>query len=84
MVEDKSKELLSVESLAIESDALSIIRFCEDLLAITKGLRESWCLDSIKVNPSEDKQLEQEEINYIFSKFNQLTDRIAETGVATN
>lgn len=79
VVEQKSKELLSVESLAIETDALSIIRFCEDLLVITKNLRESWCLDSIKVNPSEDKQIEQEEINYIFSKFNQLTDKIAQT-----
>lgn len=76
-MQDKSKELLSVESLAIETDALSIIRFCEDLLVITKNLRESWCLDSIKVRPIEDKQSEQEEINYVFSKFNQLTDEIS-------
>ncbi|CAH6723246.1 putative mediator of RNA polymerase II transcription subunit 22 [[Candida] jaroonii] len=78
VIQDKSKELLAIESLAIETDALSIIKFCEELLTITKGLRESWCLDSIKVNPVENKQLEQEEINYIFGKFNQLTDKIAE------
>lgn len=76
VIQDKSKELLAVESLAIESNALSIIRFCEDLLGITKGLREQWCLDSIKVNPVESKQIEQEEINQVFSKFNQLTDQV--------
>ncbi|EGV64168.1 hypothetical protein CANTEDRAFT_105373, partial [Yamadazyma tenuis ATCC 10573] len=77
VIQDKSKELLAVESLAMETDALSIIRFCEDLLGITRSLRESWCLDSIKVNPVQDKQVEQAEINRIFSKFNQLTDSIS-------
>lgn len=77
IVQDKSKELLSVESLAIESDALSIIRFCEDLLVITRNLRESWCLDSLKVKSLEGKNNQQDEINYVFSKFNQLTDKIS-------
>lgn len=82
VIQDKSKELLAVESLAIETDALSIIKFCEEFLNITRGLKESWCLDSIKVNAVENKTLQQEEINYIFGKFNQLTDRIVNDDIA--
>lgn len=81
VIQDKSKELLAVESLAMETDALSIIRFCEDLLAITKGLKETWCLDTIKVLRL-DKSVEQEEITRVFSKFNQLTDEISNFSVS--
>lgn len=79
IVEDKSKELLAVESVAIETNALTIIKLCEELLGITQGLREAWCLGSAKVSGKEDGK-EGEEMKEVFDKFNRLTEKIAEVG----
>lgn len=78
IIQDKSRELLAVENLTLESDALTIIRLCKDLLTITRGLRETWCLGTMKVNPDEKtKQASEEEVQAVFKKFNELTDRIS-------
>ncbi|KAG7195574.1 uncharacterized protein KQ657_003341 [Scheffersomyces spartinae] len=78
VVEDKSKELLAVESLTMEADALSIIRLCEDLLSITRNLKETWCLGSIKVSDNKEQWKLKKELRKVYEQFNKLTDNIAE------
>jgi mediator of RNA polymerase II transcription subunit 22, fungi type len=69
---------LAVESLTIESDALIIIRLCEELLTISRNLKETWCLGTLKVNPNtEDKLQKESEISEVFGQFNELTERIS-------
>lgn len=65
-----------VENLTIESDSLLIIRLCEDLLSISRDLKETWCLGTIKVDSGTDNK-SQEEMKQVFEKFNDLTDKIA-------
>ncbi|SGZ48920.1 CIC11C00000004385 [Sungouiella intermedia] len=78
IIQDKSRELLAVENLTLESDALTIIRLCKDLLTITRGLRETWCLGTMKVNTNQvNEKASDEEIQAVFKKFNELTDRIS-------
>ncbi|CUM67850.1 uncharacterized protein PRCAT00005559001 [Priceomyces carsonii] len=77
IIRDKSKELLSVDSLTINSDALTIIRLCEDLLNITRGLKELWCLGSMKVKGYDIKS-QDEDVEKVFNQFNQLTEKIGE------
>ncbi|KAK6465543.1 mediator complex, subunit Med22 [Scheffersomyces coipomensis] len=76
--QDKPKELLAVESLTIESDALTIIRYCEDLLSISRAVKETWCLGTLKVTNEDDKFINEKELDKIFNKFNTLTDQIAQ------
>ncbi|KAK6457560.1 mediator complex, subunit Med22 [Scheffersomyces xylosifermentans] len=76
--QEKPKELLAVESLTIESDALTIIRLCQDLLSISRSLKETWCLGTLKVNEKSDITWEKDEVNKVFDQFNALTDRIAQ------
>ena len=54
----KPKELLSIESLTIESDAIQIIRFSQDLLSILRSLKESWVLSSVKVKKNDERGVE--------------------------
>ncbi|OBA18000.1 hypothetical protein METBIDRAFT_47659 [Metschnikowia bicuspidata var. bicuspidata NRRL YB-4993] len=79
VIDEKPKELLAVENAAMEFDALTIIRLCKDLLGITRGLRETWCLETIKVEASDEKNkdAEDEATKEVFVKFNKLIDRIA-------
>lgn len=77
IIQDKSRELLAVENLTLESDAQTIIRLCKDLLTITRGLRETWCLGTMKVSAGEDKEVSPEETKAVFDKFNELTEKIA-------
>lgn len=78
IIQDKSRELLAVETVTLESDAISIIRLCKDLLTITRGLRETWCLGSTKVTSDKiDEKAEEEELRETRDKFNLLIDRIA-------
>lgn len=78
IIRDKSREILAVENLTLESDANNIIRLCKDLLTITRGLRETWCLDTMKVAPEEeDQQASEQEVQECFEKFNKLTDLIS-------
>lgn len=74
---DKSREMLAVENLTLESDALAIIRLCKDLLLITRGLRETWLLGTMKVTSEGTKKASEEEVQEVFKKFNELTDRIS-------
>lgn len=76
VVQEKSTELSSVDSLAIESNAITIIRLCEELLNISRRLKETWCLESIKVT-SEASLSEKDTTRDIYEKFNQLTDILA-------
>lgn len=66
-----------MESLTIESDALMIIRLCEDLLTITRTLKEAWCLGTVKVNSSDGIE-ESQDTRAIFDKYNALTEKIAQ------
>lgn len=80
IISDKSKELQAIESLTIEADALTIIRLCEELLTITRGLKETWCLGTLKVkqgNVSEDVD-DGEDLKLAHEKFNELTAKIAQ------
>lgn len=78
IIQDKSRELLAVENLTLESDALTIIRLCKDLLTITRGLRETWCLGTMKVTTNQvNEKASEEEVQAVFKKFNELTDRIS-------
>lgn len=77
IIQDKSRELLAVENLTLESDALTIIRLCKELLTITRGLRETWCLGTMKVTNQVNEKASDEEIQTVFKKFNELTDRIS-------
>ncbi|KAK8439994.1 hypothetical protein ACI3LY_003475 [Candidozyma auris] len=78
IIQNKSKESLAVENLTLESDALNIIRLCKDLLSITRSLRETWCLDTMKVRPEEDRrEASSEEIQKVFEEFNRLIEKIS-------
>ncbi|ODV69398.1 hypothetical protein HYPBUDRAFT_159308 [Hyphopichia burtonii NRRL Y-1933] len=77
IIQDKSREQLSVENLTIESDSALIIRLCEDLLSITRDLKEAWCLGTLKVTRNADEDKSEEEVRAVFDKFNELTERIA-------
>lgn len=82
VINDKSKELLAVESLTIEADALTIIRLCEELLTISRGLKETWCLGTLKVENGkenvEQSEENDEDLAAVHAKFNQLTNKIAQ------
>lgn len=71
---DKTREQLAVELLTIELDALAIIRFCEDLLNISRGLKEQWVLGSMKVDTEKDTY--EVDTEKVFRQFNQLTEEI--------
>ncbi|KAI5961776.1 hypothetical protein CANMA_003753 [Candida margitis] len=86
----KPKELLSIESLTIESDAIQIIRYSQDLLSISRSLKESWVLGSLKVKGREPEpksegggeasmvtNWNENEVDKVFKLFNELTDSIA-------
>lgn len=77
-INDKSKELLAVESLTMEADAQTIIRLCEDLLTITRGLKETWCVGTLKVNNEKQNVDDVEDLKLVHEKFNELTDRISQ------
>lgn len=74
IIQDKSREMLAVENLTLETDAASIVRLCKDLLLITRGLRETWCLGLMQVG---QPRIPKEETDLVFAKFNALTERIA-------
>ncbi|ODV96630.1 hypothetical protein PACTADRAFT_48461 [Pachysolen tannophilus NRRL Y-2460] len=44
---DKSQGTLAVEMLKIESNASTIVRLSEELLSITRNLKESWILGQL-------------------------------------
>lgn len=77
IIEEKPKEVLAVENVTLESDALTIIRLCKELLGITRGLKETWCLGTIKVTKDTSTKESDEVGQDIFLKFNELTDRVA-------
>lgn len=62
----------------MEADAQTIIRLCEDLLTITRGLKETWCVGTLKVNNEKQNVDDVEDLKLVHEKFNELTDRISQ------
>ncbi|KAL6453900.1 SRB6 Mediator of RNA polymerase II transcription subunit 22 [Candida maltosa Xu316] len=81
--ENKTTEVLSMESLTMENNCVQIIRLCQDLISISRNLKEVWVLNSIKVT-QEKSDWKQDEINAIFNQFNTLTNKIAEFETAAD
>ncbi|KAI5966231.1 uncharacterized protein KGF55_000540 [Candida pseudojiufengensis] len=74
----KPKELLSIESLSIENNANQIIRLCQDLLSISRNIKETWILSSLKVeNGGKEDPGEDENVDRVFQLFNELTENIS-------
>lgn len=74
---NKTNEILAMESVTMENNCIQIIRLCQDLISISRSLKEIWVLNSIKVT-QEKPEWKQEEINSLFIQFNLLTDKIAQ------
>lgn len=77
-VEGKNYEVQSVEALQIESDGWTIVRIAEELLNVTRTLRESWVLGQQKnVDPNSDaSSFTDDELYALYSKINLLLDDI--------
>ncbi|GME67776.1 unnamed protein product [[Candida] boidinii] len=83
LILDKSEETLAVETLQIESNTTSIIKVAEELLTITRSLKEAWTLgqvpksnlthdyDSEIVDPNE-KELLDAKIQKSLEQYNNL------------
>ncbi|RCK60978.1 Mediator of RNA polymerase II transcription subunit 22 [Candida viswanathii] len=74
---NKTTETLAMESVTMENNCIQIIRLCQDLISISRNLKEVWVLNSIKVT-QEKPEWKQAEIDSLFSSFNLLTDKIAQ------
>lgn len=74
---NKTTETLAMESVTMENNCIQIIRLCQDLISISRSLKEIWVLNSIKVS-QEKSEWKQEEIDSLFNQFNLLTDKIAQ------
>ncbi len=77
-VEDKEYETQSVESLQIESNAWTITRMAEELLGVTRLLKEEWILGQTKVlDPENDpNHLSDERLAELYNKVNLLLDDV--------
>lgn len=60
----------------MEANATLIIRLCEDLLTISRHLKETWCLGSLKVDGTQED--DSRKVDEIYLKFNYLTDKISQ------
>ncbi|RCK55690.1 Mediator of RNA polymerase II transcription subunit 22 [Candida viswanathii] len=74
---NKTTETLAMESVTMENNCIQIIRLCQDLISISRNLKEVWVLNSIKVT-QEKPEWKQAEIDSLFTSFNLLTDKIAQ------
>ncbi|CAK9438782.1 uncharacterized protein LODBEIA_P30060 [Lodderomyces beijingensis] len=75
--DSKPKELLAVESLTIENDAVQIIKLCQDMLSISRSLKETWILQTLKVAHAGPQSNEEQDFDAVFEMFNELTEKIA-------
>ncbi|KAI3405344.2 hypothetical protein KGF56_001841 [Candida oxycetoniae] len=81
----KPKEVLAVESLTIENNAIQIIRLCQDMLSISRSLKETWILQTLKVSKDEEEEnisirsrkWNKSETDDVFQMFNELSEKIA-------
>ncbi|VEU22253.1 DEKNAAC103307 [Brettanomyces naardenensis] len=78
-VENKDYEVQSVESLQIESDGWTIIRIAEELLSVTRTLKESWILGQAKnTDPDKDpNDFSDAQLYDLYEKVNRLLDELA-------
>ncbi|ODV86356.1 hypothetical protein CANARDRAFT_22252 [[Candida] arabinofermentans NRRL YB-2248] len=77
---DKSQETLAIESLQIESNTSTIIRLAEELLSITRMLKESWILGQVPTisgHEGETTEAKDEQDLELYFKVNQLLDNVA-------
>lgn len=74
------KELItqSIEALQIESNSNIIIKLCQELLNLTKTLKENWILGQKIGNDELMKDVLQNENYEIYSKVNKLLGDITE------
>ncbi len=77
-VDDREYETQSVESLQIESNAWTITRIAEELLGVTRLLKEEWILGQTKVvDPENDaNHLSDKQLVDLYSKVNTLLDDV--------
>lgn len=71
---DKTREVLAVESVRMEADAMLIVRLCEELLLVSRSLRETWTLGTLKIDAAQPPSDPPQSLSI---KFNELTDKIA-------
>ncbi|KAG7796910.1 hypothetical protein KL944_005011 [Ogataea haglerorum] len=64
-VQEKSQETHAIEALQMESNAATIVRLTEELLAITRQLKEAWILGQVPkpVEWQQDDKLLQAKVN---------------------
>ncbi|ODV62422.1 Srb6p ASCRUDRAFT_74803 [Ascoidea rubescens DSM 1968] len=80
--ENKSQEMVLTDLLQMETDSTTIIRMIEELLTITRALKESWILNQLP-NSVEDG-LEKRQSNEssictnLDARLNELLSRICE------
>ncbi|ODQ79914.1 hypothetical protein BABINDRAFT_8104 [Babjeviella inositovora NRRL Y-12698] len=72
-VEGKPKETLAVEILQIESNAATIIRLAEELLTVTRTLKENWILGQLKLDDDQYNELERN----LDLKMNDLIEKVS-------
>lgn len=59
-IEGKPEETLAVETLQIESDAAMIIRLAEELLTVSRTIKETWILGQLLLDDREMELIEEE------------------------
>ncbi|KAH3662300.1 hypothetical protein OGAPHI_005550 [Ogataea philodendri] len=66
-IEDKSQETQAIEALQIESNAATVVRLTEELLAITRQLKEAWILGQVpnSIESQQDERLLQAKMNQL-------------------
>ncbi|CDK27757.1 unnamed protein product [Kuraishia capsulata CBS 1993] len=75
---DKSQGTLAIETLQIEADSSTIIRLTEELLSISRTLKESWILGQLP-------QIEVDKVQEgLYDKMNLLLDSITYGDVSKN
>ncbi|GME88482.1 unnamed protein product [[Candida] boidinii] len=83
LILNKSEETLAVETLQIESNTTSIIKVAEELLTITRSLKEAWILGQVpksnlthdydsEIVDSNDKELIDDKIQKSLEQYNNL------------
>ncbi|GMF37022.1 unnamed protein product [[Candida] boidinii] len=83
LILNKSEETLAVETLQIESNTTSIIKVAEELLTITRSLKEAWILGQVpksnlthdydsEIVDSNDKELIDAKIQKSLEQYNNL------------
>lgn len=71
----KTREVLAAEAVRMQADAILIVRLCQDLLTVSRSLREIWCLGTLQMDLASSAS--QEFPTDLALKFDALTSKIA-------